>query len=178
MSENIDNEAQQEPTGVDPKAFDRVKNELGQTKQKLAGAESVLASALLVDKLYEHFAGKEGITDPYRIAKEAAAYPGIGEAEDPAEAADAWLNRLSGLLASPKPTEDAPKPVPPMAAASGPNPAATGTQIETGPFKVGSDQYKKYVQENGMAAAYKAIQDGQFFFSAENDAAQKTAALY
>ena len=161
-----------EAQGIDPGAFDRVKRERDLAKQETETARKALAQTVLVDKLYEHFKGKDDLAaDRYQLAKEAVNYPGIAEAEDPAIAADAWLERLSGLLG--KSSTSKPPPMTP-----GPNPAATGVQIESGPFKVGAKEWKDFVAQNGMPAAYKAVEAGQFFFSQENTDSQKTASLY
>jgi len=160
-----------ESQGIDPGAFDRVKRERDQAKAETETAKKALAQTVLVDRLYEHFKGKDDLAaDRYQLAKEAVSYPGIAEAEDPAAAADAWLERLSGLLG--KSTSK------PPGMGSGPNPAAAGVQVDTGPFKVGGQEWKDFVAQNGMPAAYKAVEDGQFFFSQENTDSQKTASLY
>lgn len=175
VSEETVTQEQSQSQGIDPGAFDRIKRERDQAKQEVETAKAALANTLLVDTLYGHFKSKEGIGgDRYELAKEAAKAPGIAEAENPAEAADQWLARISGLLGS---APSAQSPPPPMAAAR-PNPGAAGISVEQGPFKVGSKEWTEFVQQNGMRAAYKAVEDGQFFFSSDNREAQATAALY
>lgn len=183
-----DNQTESEPQTIDPGAFNRVKSErdtlASQVKEREAEAtkaKSALQEIALVDDLYQTFKGAkpddlpDGLKDSwdgrdfYALAKRVA--PQVIGQENPAQAAIDWLADMSSLLSTPAGQAQAPPP--PMA--GGPNPAAEGIVLESGPFKVGSDEWKKFVETNGQSAANQAILDGQFYFSDRNLQAQETA---
>jgi hypothetical protein len=163
----------QQPSGtggtIPPEAFERIKRENETLKKQLGEAEPVVRDTHLIDTLYEHFKAQTELPvggERYELARKAAA--AVRGAENPTEAADQWLADMSSLFAT-----KSEAPPPPMAA--GGNPAAQGEAPATGPFKVGSQEWKDFVGQHGLQSANKAIVDGQFFFSPENEAAQATA---
>ena len=166
-----DNETTETVQQVPPEAFERVKRELAEAKEQAANFAREAKSALVIDKLYDHFSNREDLADRnhYALAREAATLGSVLDAEDPAKAADEWLNRTSALFQSKAPSGPPP--------AAGPNPGAEGIAVESGPFPVGGDEWKKFVEANGMPAAFKAMADGQFYTSRENQEAQGTAQL-
>ena len=162
----------QPPDSIPPQAFARVKAELEQAKQTLADLAPAVKQSLVVDKLHSHFKARDDLKgrDLYELAKSASGMPQVRDAEDPAKAADDWIATMSSLFTAPQgPT------APPLMA--GPNPAAAGVAIESGPFAVNSKEYNAFLKPHGTAAPLQAVRPGQFFFSRENESAQQTATV-
>lgn len=170
-------------TGVPPEALERVKRERDQFKTQAEQAGQVAAAALLVDKVYGHLTGRQYTetelrpVDPYGTAKFIASQLPTTTA-DPAEAVDRWLQQASTLLRPPQvaaPQIPTVSPAPQVPMGRGPQPGADGTDLGTGPFPVNGKEFKEFVTRYGMAAVPKAVADGTFYFSDENQAAQATA---
>jgi len=170
MTDESGTEVQSEPQAPPPEAVERLKGEVAALKGQLAEAAPVLKATHLIDQLHAAFKADESFKgkDHYELAKAAAGQPEVRDAEEPAQAAVEWTNRMSSLFQANAAAVKAP---PPMA---GPNPAASGVPTDEGPFKVGSEEFKKFVKTHGSDAVAQAIRDGQFFFSDANRAAQDT----
>jgi len=163
------------PTGgVPPQAFDRVKAEAASYKEAAEVSGQALAKREWVDKLYDHFNGLEGdakLANPFEAAKAAAEYLPV-DTENISEAVAAFNARMSAM--QPQTVADAPPP--PMAGddGTGPQPGATGGELENGPFSMKSPEFKKFFEDNGKQATNVAIANGMFYPSDENQAAQST----
>ncbi|MFQ5353104.1 MAG: hypothetical protein ACE5D3_08525 [Candidatus Binatia bacterium] len=161
-----------------PGVIDRLKRERDEAKTQAAQAAQAATQALKVDQVYEVLKAKEDLPadyDAYAAAKAAARFL-PAEVEVTAESVDELLGSLASIL----PSQAAAPPPPPMAGdpmlgGTGVNPAGGGVTVEDGPFPIRSQQADEYVEEHGTPAFYRAIQQGLFYASPENLAAQATA---
>ena len=168
-------EPESPPQVVPPEAYERQKKETAAAKETAKEATAALAQTVLVDKVYQHFKSLDDDAQPadsYEAAK-AAAKRIPADTENVPEAVAALQAEMSSL----QPQTAAEPPPPPMAGdseGSGPQPGATGGQLETGPFPINSKEFKSYFEEHGARAANVAIANGMFIPSDENASAQAT----
>ena len=173
--ENETTEQDTPPTGgVPPQAFDRVKAEAASFKEAAEVSGEALAKREWVDTLYDHFNGLEDATkpaNPYEAARAAANRIPVGTENIP----DA-IAALKAEMSSLQPPTAVDPPPPPMAGddGTGPQPGASGGELETGPFPMNGPEFKKFFEENGKQATNVAIANGMFIPSDENQAAQAT----
>jgi len=172
--ENEQTEQVAAPSVVPPEAYERQKATSASEKARADTAEAALSHTVLVDKVYEHFKSLDPEArpaNPYEAAK-AAASRIPSDTDDVPAAVAALVAEMSAL--QPQTVADAPPP--PMAGddGTGPQPGATGGQLETGPFPLNSPEFKKYFEEHGKQAANVAIANGMFIASDENLAAQSS----
>ena len=165
---------EQESTGIPPQAFDRVKAEAASFKEAAEVSGQALAKREWVDQLYDHFNGLEGDSKPansYEAARAAANRLPVGT-ENISEAIAALQAEMSSM--QPQTVIDAPPP--PMAGddGTGPQPGASGGELESGPYSLTSPEFKKFFAENGKQATNVAIANGMFVPTDENRAAQAT----
>lgn len=188
MTSRADTEQQETPPTADPQApqgespppgaIDRLKRERDEAKTQAAQAAQAAAQALKVDQVYEVLKGKDDLPsdyDAYAAAKAAARFL-PAEAEVTAESVDTLLKDMASIL----PSQEAAPPPPPMAGdpafgGTGVNPAGGGETVDDGPFPIKSPQADDFVAQHGTAAFYRAINQGLFYASPENAAAQATA---
>ena len=168
-------EQESPPQVIPPEAFNRVKEERDTAKAEGSETKTALAQALLVDKIHEYWESKpaaERPENPRQSAKFLSQQLPEGVEDVPA-AVEAFTSEMSAL----QPQTAAEPPPPPMAGdseGSGPQPGATGGQLETGPFPINSKEFKSYFEEHGARAANVAIANGMFVPSDENASAQAT----
>lgn len=148
-----------------------------------------LQQALLVDQVYGHLTSRTYADDefrpkdPYGTAKFIAGQLPTTTA-DPVEAVDRWIKQTSTLLQPPQvasapaaapTTTTSPPGAPRVPQGRGPQPGADGADLGTGPFPVNGKEFEDFVNRYGMEAVPRAIVEGTFYFSKENEAAQATA---
>ena len=181
MGFRVDDETATEavPEGVPPQAIERLKREretaraeAEQAKADVATATEALAKVALVDSIHDYLDGLEGPnvpSDPRKAAKFLARQMPV-DTEDVPAAVESLRAEISAL----QPQNDIP---PPPLMAGGPQPGATGADLESGPYRIGSEEFVKFISEHGRQATNQAIAEGMFFDSDENRAAQETAGL-
>lgn len=123
------------PDTISREAHERVQTENASLKEQMAGKDDQLGVFAKVDSAYAHFSSKEGMPNPYGMARSAVNDIAVRGADPDAlpEALDAWLATQSSMFATPAAAtaeaegEPAPPPAPPETPAiAGPNPAAEG----------------------------------------------------
>jgi len=173
--------------GISQQAFERVKQERDQFKNKIADyerkvqdAESALRDVATIEKAYEHFAAKQ-VPNAYGVAREAILNPKVKTAEPDTltEALDGWYEHSTAIFGAKPAAAPEPEPAPtrPVAPMSQPNPTAPGTPMIGGaPVLVGSPEWKTKYGSLGREAQQAAVARGEAVFSPEVAAAQKTLA--
>lgn len=154
---------------IRPEQFERVQRENKELKATIEELTGTVKDTAFLTSAYEHFKGKEGISDPYALALQAVqnvTLKGV-EADELSGKLDSWHDSLRSMFGSPSsspPEPDAPPvadttPVPGFAR---PNPAADGAPPGNASQMIDtrSQEFQRLVEANNIAEIERLDKEG------------------
>ncbi len=159
--------AEQDDGAIRPEAFERIKQERDELKAQMGGLEQKVQHAEFLDKAYAHFKGREGVANPYDVAKQAVSdvrLMGV-EPDKLGESLDGWYDGISSIFqpAAPPPEPEVPvADTAPAPAFARPNPAADGIPADTSKqmIETHSAEFRDALARNDKALIDKWDKEG------------------
>ena len=155
---------------IRPEQFERVKRELDEAQKTVQELSTVVKDFKFLDDAYEHFAAKEGITDPYRMARQAVrdvTLKGV-DTEQLGPKLDSWMldvQSLFGKSGAPPSADEPEVPVvdtAPVPEFGRPNPGADGKPVGSEDRKIDtrSDRFQELVRTGNRTEIERLDKEG------------------